>query len=1355
MATPPFEHPRIDWDAADLYQEFSRFRSHVAFVFDGPLSELSGKQQAGWLGMWIGEQGREIYKTLTWADGDKEDPEKVLDKFEAYVRPRKNKRIARHRFKQRKQGTSEGFDNFVKDLRILLMDCEYTNPDDMLIDGIIAGVYEKKVQERLLDQGETLTLDKALEIAQQYEMSRKQMKIVRDESSCSQVSMVAENAPPRAASQNRKTRYPPERSRFAQQKPLASCPSCGKHPEHKWNDGKCPAKGSTCSYCHKANHWMAVCRKRAVHSLDVAEHETDEEILNISLTDTVHPVNSLAADKWAIHVNILSQEVPFRIDTGAKCNTLTLSSYQKLAHAGELKRSNKLLRSYSNHKLKPVAAVDLPIRHKEQTVKAEFEIVDIAQESVLSGSTAEALGLIARLNSLHATSEKRQCKASLSEAIPQGLCDFPELVRTTGTLPGKYTIKIQPNAKGVVHPVRRQPATLKEKIVQKLHEMEEDGYIARVEQPTEWVSSMVAVYRGDKIRICIDPSDLNKVIKREHYPMRTVEEVVASMPGAQIFSVLDAKSGFLQIELDEESSVLTTFNTPIGRFRWLRLPFGIKCAPEIYQRIMDGMLEGITGAIAIMDDILIAAPSVEVHDEILRKVIERATSYNLKLNFNKCHIRQSQVSYVGHLLTADGLKPDPAKVEAVRAMAAPTDKEGIRRFLGFVTYLSKFIPNLSEEDAPLRQLLKSNVEFSWQPAQEKAFARLKDLCSHPPVLKYFDPAQPVDIFCDASSSGLGAVLLQDNHPVAFSSRSLTDAETRYAQIEKETLSIVHACAKFHNYIFGKPVTVYNDHKPLEDIFKKSLLATPMRIQRMRLRLQWYDLTVRYRKGKDMELPDTLSRAQLPYNTPELKELECVSMLNYVAVSGERYAELKECTERELSSLQNTIQRGWPLKRRKAPAAVQPYWDSRSQLAICDGVIYKGLRIVVPPTMRQRMLKLIHQSHLGMVKNKRRAREVLYWPGMNAQIEEMVRDCTMCAEYQNRLPKLPLKPTETPELPFEQVASDIFEFEGKHYIILVDYFSKFIEVDELKDQRSRTTIEVLKSQFSRHGIPAVIRTDNGPQYACEEFRYFCHTYGIVHQSSSPHTPHSNGEAERAVQTVKRMWNKASDKHLALLNYRTTPLESVELSPAQLLMGRRPRNQLPAARQLLIPKAYDSSKVRDILNRSKALQKHYHDRNRTTPHRSTLQPGEEVRMQPYPGNRKWSPAVVIRKHSAPRSYVVDHGGKEFRRNIQHLRKSTATANQSRHFMPDDTWGEPATDPDPAVPPGPAILPVVQPGPAVQPGTPIDRAGTAETLPSLGEALGPPTEKHLNSGQVPSPMPYITKQGRAVKPPKRLDL
>lgn len=234
----------------------------------------------------------------------------------------------------------------------------------------------------------------------------------------------------------------------------------------------------------------------------------DEEILNINLTQEEAPVAIVAGDKWLVDISVLSREAQFRIDTGAECSTLTLNSYQILEHQGELKSSNRVLRSYSNHRLRPVAAVDLPLKYKVRELKAELEIMDIAQENLLSAIIDKA---------------STDNDTTLKPNAPAGLSDFPELTRTSGTLPGKYTIKINPEAKGVVHLVCWQPAALREKILDKLAEMVRDGHIIKVDQPTEWVSSMVVVAREDKIRICIDPSDLNKAIKREHHPMRTIE----------------------------------------------------------------------------------------------------------------------------------------------------------------------------------------------------------------------------------------------------------------------------------------------------------------------------------------------------------------------------------------------------------------------------------------------------------------------------------------------------------------------------------------------------------------------------------------------------------------------------------------------------------------------------------------------------------------------------------------------------------------------------------------------------------------------------------------------------------------
>lgn len=198
---------------------------------------------------------------------------------------------------------------------------------------------------------------------------------------------------------------------------------------------------------------------------------------------------------------------------------------------------------------------------------------------------------------------------------------------------------------------------------------------------------MAVSTRGDKIRICLDPTDLNKAVRREHYPLPTIEEVVSECPDAVLFSVLDAKSGYLQIPLTYESSLLTTMNTPLGRYRWTRLPFGIKSAPEVFQKIMDDMLSGIEHSRAVMDDIVVAGRDREHHDQVLRQVLERAQSYNLKLNFDKVKIRKTEVSYVGHVISANGLKPDPNKIKAVIDMPPPDSKEAVRRFLGFIQYL--------------------------------------------------------------------------------------------------------------------------------------------------------------------------------------------------------------------------------------------------------------------------------------------------------------------------------------------------------------------------------------------------------------------------------------------------------------------------------------------------------------------------------------------------------------------------------------------------------------------------------------------------------------------------------------------
>jgi hypothetical protein len=311
---------------------------------------------------------------------------------------------------------------------------------------------------------------------------------------------------------------------------------------------------------------------------------------------------------------------------------------------------------------------------------------------------------------------------------------------------------------------------------------------------------------------------LNNAIQRPHHPMRTIEEIAARIPNAKYFTVLDASEAFYQIPLTESSSYKTTCNSPHGRFRFLRMPYGIKSASEVFQKAMDHLFSGQPCEI-IVDDILVWGTTEKEHDTRLLKVLDRARAINLKLKLKKFQFKVKEISYVGHLLTGDGLKPDPDKVRAITDMPEPEDAKAIQRFLGMVVYLAKFIPKLSDIAAPLRQLVTKDAVWQWEETHKQAFLDIKTAIASPPVLQYYDVKKDVTLPCDASQKGLGAACLQDGVPVAYASRALTQTQQGYAQIEKELLAVVFACNTFYDYVYGRRITVETDHKPLEIIVK--------------------------------------------------------------------------------------------------------------------------------------------------------------------------------------------------------------------------------------------------------------------------------------------------------------------------------------------------------------------------------------------------------------------------------------------------------------------------------------------------------------------------------------------------------
>ncbi|CAG2188277.1 unnamed protein product [Mytilus edulis] len=554
--------------------------------------------------------------------------------------------------------------------------------------------------------------------------------------------------------------------------------------------------------------------------------------------------------------------VRFQLDSGATCNIINSNALKELG-IKELKKTSQVLKMYNNTTIKPLGTCQLKLINPKNDAKfkAEFIVVkDKTLTPLLGNKTVQAMNLM----TIHYENIK-----SVQQGAPMSpdaytckpidkanvLKEYEDVFEGTGLLEGKYHLELNENAQPVVHPPRKVPVAIKDQLQTELNRLCDMNIITQVTKPTPWVSSLVTVVKPNKLRVCIDPKHLNQHIKRSHYPLHTIDDLLPELSNAKIFSVVDAKNGFWHVQLDEESSYLTTFNTPFGRYRWLRMPFGITSAPEEYQRRQDQAVEGIPGVKSIIDDILIYGEgkteeeAIKDHDRKFRLLMERCRERNLKLNKDKLKLKMKEVKFIGHLITNKGLKMDPEKVRAVLEMPKPTDVSGVRRLVGFVTYLSKFLPKLSHICEPLRKLTLKDSEFCWLENHDKALTEIKTLVTSEPVLKYYDPNMELTLQSDASETGLGAAILQENQPIAYASRALTDTETRYAQIEKELLSVVFGLQKFHQYTYGRNVYVTSDHKPLESILKKPLHCAPKRLQRMMLQLQKYNIQLVYKPGK--------------------------------------------------------------------------------------------------------------------------------------------------------------------------------------------------------------------------------------------------------------------------------------------------------------------------------------------------------------------------------------------------------------------------------------------------------------------------------------------------------------------------
>lgn len=589
-------------------------------------------------------------------------------------------------------------------------------------------------------------------------------------------------------------------------------------------------------------------------------------------------------------------------------------------------------------------------------------------------------------------------------------------------------------------------------------------------------------------------------------------------------------------------------------------------------------------------------------------------------------------------------------------------------------YNSNFIENLSHLTHPLRLLLKKNSVWSWDENHQQCFDDLKRKLTQSPVLQIFNPKQSIVLSVDASGYGLGATLLQNGKPIGFGSASLKEEQKRYAQIEKELLAVVFGLRHFNFYTYGRPVLVETDHKPLVGLKERPFESISPRLQRLLYKVIQYDYQLKYVPGNELVVADALSRAPLSsviFEPTELKSTEISNSLNIsvlATATDKRWEILKQqtATDHQLQCVIDYIVNGWPENKKEVKAVAGQFWHCRQELHIVEGIICRGQRLVIPKESKQYILSILHEAHDGVVACKSKAREFFYWVSMNHDIDTFLNNCDICQKYQKSNSSEPMTERKLPARPWQVVGADFFELAGKHYLLMIDYFSKFIELQIMNGTNAASVITASKCIYSRYGIPEEFISDRGPPFTSKEMCDFYKDWNIFHNPSTPNYARSNGEVERCVQTIKSALTKAfedgKDPFIVLLNYRTTSKNGLS-SPAELMMGRKLRNKLLIHPEKLNP-IYPITSTKLQLEKNQKKQKLYADKS--TKNLSNLFVGDKIWFQKKKQST-WTKGIILEANNQYRSYKVkNHDGREYVRNRVYIRRDLSDSKSSNDLQ-----------------------------------------------------------------------------------------
>ena len=890
------------------------------------------------------------------------------------------------------------------------------------------------------------------------------------------------------------------------------------------------------------------------------------------------------------------------------------------------------MHTYTGGRITALGQAVLPVKYQGSHKHLKAYVVDSAGPNLLGRNWMAELGI--RLTNVHAVK-------STPDDIRAILNEFAAVFEPgLGTYSGP-PIHLDVNAS--VAPkfckARPVPFALRDKVDAEIDRLVKDGIYKPVSY-SHWATPLVPVLKSNgKIRLCGDyKCTANQAVNREIYPMPTVEEIFSKLAGSKLFCKIDLSQAFQQLTLDETSQELCTVNTSKGLFRVTRLPFGISSSPAIFQREMDTLLCNIPGVVYFIDDVLVAAPTMDELKKRLKETLSRLARVGLRAQLDKCAFAQEEVVYLGYKINSAGIHPTDDKVKAIRDAPEPTDVIGIRQFVGLIMYYSRFIPNHAQLLGPLYDLLRKDANWNWGTKERQAFEDAKQAVTNDSVLTHFDPQLPITLACDASPTGIACCLSNVingiEKPVMFISRRLTKAEANYSQLQREGLSIVFGVTRLRQFLLGRHFTIITDNQPIVTLFnaEKALPAVAAsRVLRWSLTLANYDYTIKHRKAALHANVDAMSRllpVDLVEPTSTENPQENVLYLMHEEAMPIREETLRQQTARDplLTKVIDYVRNdSWPTQLDGVLAA---YYRKRLELSCDRGLLLWGGRVVIPSMSQQHVIEELHAGHVGSTHMKQLARSYVYWYNIDDDIERKVATCDTCRQHANQPSAETIRPWPHARIWSRLHIDFCGPIDGYMILVMIDAGSKFLDAIPMRNANTTETISALRTLMATHGLVDVIVSDNGTVFTSREFDTFLKSNGIRHLRTPPYSPCSNGLCERMVQVVKNGLHKHQhgDIHqrlaTVLLNYRRMPLTTMgNMSPAEMLFHRRIKTRIDLLRN-------------DNRNASEAAQEKWPGVHKRT---QSFAPGDPVYMRKYVGEEKWATGIVSEQRS-PHSILV---------------------------------------------------------------------------------------------------------------------